>query len=87
VVSLINDGESVANIVGAILDSLSKNIASLCKKINAKDTLVLGGGLAKNQRILELLEGGLRMKPQVFQPEPDLIAAVGAALSANGGAT
>ncbi len=86
VVSLINDGESVANIVAAILESLSKNIASLCKKINAKDTLVLGGGLANNQRILELLEGGLRMKAHVFQPEPDFIAAVGAALSANGGA-
>lgn len=87
VVSLINDGESVANIVSAILDSLSKNIVSLCKKINAKDALVLGGGLANNQRIFELLQGGLRKKMHVFRPEPDLIAAVGAALSANGGAT
>lgn len=87
VVSLINDGESVANIVEAILDSLSKNIASLCKKINARDALVLGGGLAKNRRILELLEKGLRKEVHVFRPEPDFIAAVGAALSANGGAT
>jgi predicted CoA-substrate-specific enzyme activase len=85
VVSLINDGESVANIVEAILDSLSKNIASLCKKVNAKDTLVLGGGLANNERILELLQEGLRKKLYVFQPEPDFIAAVGAALSPNGG--
>ncbi len=85
VVSLINDGESVANIVAAILDSLSKNIASLCKKINAKDALVLGGGLANNERIFELLQGGLRRKLHVFRPEPDLIAAVGAALSSNGG--
>jgi len=86
VVSLINDGESVNNIVEAILDSLSKNIASLCKKINARDALVLGGGLANNQRILELLQEGLRKKLYVFRPEPDLIAAVGAALSTNGGA-
>ncbi len=85
VVSLINDGESVANIVSAILDSLSKNIASLCKKVNAKDALVLGGGLANNERIFELLQGGLRKKLHVFRPEPDLIAAVGAALSSNGG--
>jgi len=87
VVSLINDGESVANIVEAILDSLSKNIASLCKKINAKDALVLGGGLAHNERILELLQEGLRKKLHVFRPEPDFIAAVGAALSTNGGTT
>jgi predicted CoA-substrate-specific enzyme activase len=87
VVSLINDGESPANIVSAILESLSKNLASLCKKVNAKDALVLGGGLANNDKIFELLQGGLRKKLHVFQPEPDLIAAVGAALSANGGAT
>ena len=49
VVSLINDGESPANIVSAILESLSKNLASLCKKVNAKDALVLGGGLATGQ--------------------------------------
>jgi predicted CoA-substrate-specific enzyme activase len=87
VVSLINDGESSANIVSAILDSLSKNVASLCKKVNARDALVLGGGLANNARIFELLQGGLRKKLYVFRPEPDLIAAVGAALSANGGTT
>lgn len=87
VVSLINDGESAANIVAAILGSLSKNIASLCKKINARDTIVIGGGLAKNEKIFELLQGGLRKKLHLFQPEPDLIAAVGAALSANGGTT
>jgi len=86
VVSLINDGESPANIVSAILESLSKNLASLCKKVNAKDALVLGGGLANNERIFELLQGGLRKKLHVFQPKPDFIAAVGAALSANGGA-
>ena len=87
VVSLLNDGESVANIVEAILDSLSKNIASLCKKINARDALVLGGGLANNRRILDLLQRGLKRELHLFRPEPDFIAAVGAALSVNGGAT
>lgn len=85
VVSLINDGESPANIVAAILESLSKNISSLCKKINARDALVVAGGLANNERIVELLQEGLRRKVHVFLPEPDLIAAVGAALSARGG--
>jgi predicted CoA-substrate-specific enzyme activase len=87
VVSLINDGESVADIVEAILDSLTKNIASLCKKVNAKEPLIVGGGLARNERIRELLQGALRRKLHVFQPEPDLIAAVGAALLASGGGT
>jgi predicted CoA-substrate-specific enzyme activase len=87
VVSLINDGESVANIVEAILDSLTKNIASLYKKVNAKEPLIVGGGLARNPRIRELLQEALRKKPHVFGPEPDLIAAVGAALVANGGGT
>jgi len=85
VVSLVNDGESVANIAEAIFDSLSKSVTTLCKKVKMKDSLVVGGGLAKNQRIVELLNEDLGRKVHVFRPEPDCIAAAGAALSGKGG--
>ncbi|UWG98727.1 acyl-CoA dehydratase activase [Dehalobacter sp. DCM] len=85
VVSLVNDGESIENIVAAILTALTVNIASLCKRTIKKEKLVLGGGLAKNEKICRLLQEALGVEIHVFQPEADYIAAVGAALSADGG--
>jgi predicted CoA-substrate-specific enzyme activase len=84
VVSLVNDGESVSDIAGAIFEALSKSITTLCKKIRVKADFVIGGGIANNSRIVETLEDGLGKPMHVFRPEPDLIAAVGAALSAGG---
>jgi predicted CoA-substrate-specific enzyme activase len=84
VVSLVNGGESVANITDAIFQALAMNIASLSKKLKTKDDFVVGGGLANNQRIVGKLRDLIRKPLHVFRPEPDFIAAVGAALSANG---
>jgi predicted CoA-substrate-specific enzyme activase len=84
VVSLVNDGESVENIVGAVLAALTVNIASLCKRIVKNETLVLSGGLAKNEKICRLIQDALAVETVVFRPEPDYIAAIGAALSAKG---
>ena len=85
VVSLVNDGESVANILEAIFDSLARSLTTLGKKVNVKDTVVVGGGVAQNQRIVELLKENLGRQVHVFDPGPDYIAAFGAALSAKGG--
>lgn len=82
VVSLVNDGESPANILAAILTSLTKNIATLCKRIRGGEPFVLGGGLAGNERIVELLGAALPMRPMVFLPVPSVMGAVGAALCA-----
>ena len=86
VVSLVNGGESVANITDAIFQTLAKNVASLSKKIKTKEDFVVGGGLANNRRIVTALQEILQKRLHVFRPEPDYIAAIGAALSGNGGA-
>jgi len=84
VVSLVSDGESVSDIAGAIFEALSKTVVTLCRKIRTKDDFVIGGGIAANSRIVEMLEEGLGRRMHVFRPEPDLMGAVGAALSSNG---
>jgi (R)-2-hydroxyacyl-CoA dehydratese activating ATPase len=84
VVSLVNDGESVANIMKGILTALSQNIATLCKKITHKETFMVSGGLANNNTLMELLRGNLQTELRLFFPEPDFIAAVGAAIGVNG---
>ncbi|MEW6439821.1 MAG: acyl-CoA dehydratase activase [bacterium] len=87
VVCLINEGESVSDIAAAIFGALSNTLVTLCKKIGTKDDLVIGGGIANNSRIVEMLEEGLGRRLHVFRPAPDWMAAVGAALSMNGGRT
>jgi predicted CoA-substrate-specific enzyme activase len=84
VVSLINSGESVANITDAIFEAVTRTIGTLCKRIRPRDPIVVGGGLANNSRIIEGVERILGRPLQVFGGEPDSMAAVGAALSANG---
>jgi (R)-2-hydroxyacyl-CoA dehydratese activating ATPase len=85
VVSLVNDGVSVANILDAIFRSLVSGIVTLAKRIPIKGDIIIGGGLANNSRIIDLLEEALGRKVNVFRLGPTLIAAMGAALSANGG--
>lgn len=84
VVSLVNDGEPVPDIVEAIIQSLVKNVTTLCRRVRVKDVMVVGGGLMNNERILEILGGKLKSKPVVFPHGAGYMAAVGAALSAKG---
>lgn len=86
VVSLVNDGESVANILDAIYRSLVSNVKTLSRRVKILGDVVVCGGLAKNGIIVELLQEKIGADMHVFQPSSDLIAAIGAALSANGGA-
>lgn len=85
VVSLVNDGESVANIMDSILRALTKNITTLCKRVKVQDTLLIAGGLANNGRIVELIREAFPVQTKVFGTEPDYVGAIGAALSVNGG--
>lgn len=84
VVSLVNAGESVANILSAILHALSRSVATLAKRITPQADCVVAGGLANNETLVRRLKDNLNKDLRVFQPRPDLIAAAGAALSSQG---
>jgi len=81
VVSLVNDGESVANIMDGILGTIARNVITLCKKVNKQEDFVVAGGLARNERILRTLQDALDVRLHRFGPEPEYICAVGAALA------
>ena len=86
VVSLVNDGESVANILDSILRALTKNITTLCKRIKVQETLLVAGGSGKQRKNHRVDPGSAyRCETKVFGTEPDYVGAIGAALSVNGG--
>ena len=83
VVSLINEGEAVADIVQGLNRSLTGRVAALAKSIGTKDEVVFTGGVAKNSGVFQALEKALKCKlVPINGHDPQLNGALGAALLA-----
>lgn len=83
VISLINEGEAVPDIIQGLNRSLSSRVAALAKSIGIEDEVVFTGGVAKNSGVFKALEKALncRLVP-VNSHDPQLNGALGAALLA-----
>lgn len=83
VVSLINEGEAVADIVQGLNRSLTGRVAALAKSIGIKDEVVFTGGVAKNKGVYQALENALNCRLVSLNGfDPQLNGALGAALLA-----
>jgi len=81
VVSMLARGADRANVAKGIHQSIVSRSIALLKRVGLEGNLVFAGGVAYNKCIVHLLEEQLRT--QVFVPEePQIIGALGAALSA-----
>ena len=91
VVSLINDGEAVADVIMGMNRSLSNRVAALAKSIGIENEVMFTGGVAKNSGVFAALEQALRCTLVPLENhDPQLMGALGAALlakemSENGG--
>lgn len=81
VVSLVSRGESRANIVAGIHESIAARIVSMMGRCGAAKPVVLTGGVAKNVGIQKAIENRIRMKISV-PPTAQVNGAIGAALLA-----
>ncbi|MBF0101193.1 MAG: 2-hydroxyglutaryl-CoA dehydratase [Desulfobacterales bacterium] len=85
VVSLINDGKKVPDILNALHKALAARVASLVKGIGSiEQDVLMTGGVAKNRGVFHALEETLGVRIQ--QPEgmdPQINGAIGAALIAS----
>ncbi|WP_263833877.1 acyl-CoA dehydratase activase [Sulfurospirillum oryzae] len=82
VISLIAKKESLANICWGVHESIASRLASMARKFVVKpdETIVFTGGGALNPFLHHLLELKLE-RPIIIPTHPQLIGAVGAALS------
>lgn len=86
VISMLANGQSVASITKGLHASFADRIAAMAGRFLAGAPQVfLSGGVAHNQAMLEALSLRLGRDLQVV-PSPQLVGALGAALSAPGGA-
>jgi len=82
VVSLIADGIEVADIVAGIHDAVASRIMSLVYRVGLEEDLTITGGVAKNTGVVAFLEKKLGIQTKKLPVDPQLMGALGAALTA-----
>ena len=82
VVSLMADGIEVADIVAGIHDAIASRIMSLVYRVGLEKDLTITGGVAKNIGVVAYLEKKLGIETKKLPVDPQLMGALGAALTA-----
>jgi (R)-2-hydroxyacyl-CoA dehydratese activating ATPase len=83
VVSLVNAGKDVPDIVAALHRAMANRVASLAGSIGVESDVVMTGGVAKNAGVFDALAAGIdtALKP-LDGLDPQIVGALGAALFA-----
>ena len=79
IINLVTAGHSVEDIVRGIHDSLAQRAFQLVKRVGLEPELTFVGGMARQRGMQVALEGALGVGTNV-PAQPDLVAALGAAL-------
>ncbi|MDY6903384.1 MAG: acyl-CoA dehydratase activase [Thermodesulfobacteriota bacterium] len=82
IVSLVNDGKEIPDILKALNRAMANRIVSLAKSIGVEQEIVITGGVAKNIGVYEALEERLKMPVQHLKVDPQINGALGAAVMA-----
>jgi len=82
VISLIARGEDKRAIVYALHNSIANRIVPLAGKAGIKEDIIFAGGCARNPTLKKLLEERFNKQILVYE-NPDIMAAIGAALYAS----
>lgn len=81
IISLIASGEKRENIIAGLHQSVALRVASMLKRIKIKETIVMSGGVAKNQGVARALADILGIPIKVAKYAQEL-GAIGAAVLA-----
>jgi predicted CoA-substrate-specific enzyme activase len=82
VVSLINEGKEVPDIINGLSRAMANRAASLVKGIGVEQDVAFTGGVAKNQGVALALERALGYPLKALSIDPQINGALGAALLA-----
>ncbi len=83
VISLVNDGKEIPDIINALHHAMARRVASLARSIEVTPEVVMTGGVAKNQGVFDALSEALDVPLRSLDgTDPQIIGALGAALYA-----
>lgn len=83
VISLLSRGEKPKNIALGLHEAIVNRLLPMLSRIGYEDKIIFAGGVAKNRCILKILSKKLGKKI-IVPEEPQIIGAIGAALTAQG---
>ena len=82
IVSLINAGKPLPDIVGGLHKSLAGRVAALARGIQIEKEVTMTGGVAKNEGMVKALEEAIGVTIVKSEIDPQIMGALGAALLA-----
>jgi len=82
VISHVNNGEDIADIVGSINQSIVSRLVTMVNRVGLMEDACITGGVAKNMGIVKRLEDMLETKFIKMPEDPQIIGALGAAVIA-----
>jgi predicted CoA-substrate-specific enzyme activase len=83
VVTLINEGADLANIIAGINHAVAKRMCSMVRRVGLAKELALTGGCSKNEGLAKALQEKLSVEVKMLPQDPQIAGAVGAALIAS----
>jgi (R)-2-hydroxyacyl-CoA dehydratese activating ATPase len=82
VISHVNKGEDIADIVSSINQSIVSRLVTMVKRVGLKEDVCLVGGVGKNSGIVKKLEDMLEIKILTIPEDSQIVGALGAAVIA-----
>jgi predicted CoA-substrate-specific enzyme activase len=82
VVTLVNEGAELADIVAGLHASIASRLNSMVRKVGLVEDVALTGGCAKNAGLAKALEEKLGVSVTKLPKDPQIAGAIGAALLA-----
>lgn len=82
VISLVNDGKEIPDIINALNHAMARRVASLARSIAVTPDVVMTGGVAKNSGVFNALSEALGLPLKALNMDPQIVGALGAALYA-----
>lgn len=82
IVSHLNEGEAVSSIAAGLAYAIASGAATMLNRVGFEPELLVTGGVAKNSGVVKALEESVGVKAEEIKVDPQVLAAVGAALLA-----
>lgn len=83
VITLINEGFELADIVAGLHNSVAGRLNSMVGKVGLVEEVAITGGCAKNLGLIKALEEKLHISVRRLPEDPQIVGAIGAALIAS----
>jgi len=82
VITLVNEGEEVNNIIAGINESVAKRVKSMVRRVGLVENVAMTGGCSKNLGLAKALSKALKVDIKSLPGDPQLAGAIGAAVFA-----